>query len=376
MEPGNWDVGLPGGEKGVRDVLVVGGGPAGLTTSINAASDGLNVLFVEAQSKAGGQSKFSSRIENFPGWPVGLTGSVLAKRTYKQALRMGAEGMMGVRVTGITSDPTTGLKTATLSDGKQIKARAVVIAAGLESKPLSGVPGLDAKNVVYLEQADELSKISKGKPVVILGGANSAAQAALGVTDRASHVYLISRSPIAKGMSDYQVQAVKNHPKITIIEGDEIAKLETDKNNTPIEVVTKGGRKIPAGALGIFIGSGPKTEWLPAEIKRNDKGSILTNADYETDMPGVFAIGDNRVGGGGRINIATAEGQIVERNLFKYFESMKKQYSKTPATAVAAAKDDKRRRAKLKAEWADLLEELLKLDKQYPNLGQEALEDY
>lgn len=318
------DIGMPGGPK---DIVVVGAGPGGLAASVMGATDGLDTMFIDAQTQIGGQSKFSSRIENFPGFPIGITGAQLAKNMYDQATRLGADYRLGVRVTAMDFDPVTQMKTLHLSNGEHIQARAVIIAGGIEFKKME-FPGADSPHVI-IGDGEKLAKISVNKPCVVVGGSNGAAQAALGVARTADHVYLLSRSPITKGMSDYQVQAVKNNPKITVIEGDEIAKLWLDEQQTPHTLETMNGRKLKANAVGIFVGGGPRTEWIPQQVKRQ-QGKIVVNNELETDLPGVFAVGDNRVGSIGRIGAAVGDGQMAERGVFSYFERLKQRTEANP----------------------------------------------
>ncbi|CAM6004373.1 unnamed protein product [Sphagnum balticum] len=246
---------LPEGSK-ARDLVIVGGGPAGLSAAINAGAEGLSTVLVDANPTPGGQARFSSRIENYPGFPIGATGQSLMNDMAEQASRFPATQLRsGVRATGLTVDPATGLKTVTFSDGTSETAKAVILAGGLEFRKLD-FEGADSKNVITGDGAT-LSEVSKGKPVVIYGGANSAAQAALGCAD-ASHVYLISRNPITKDMSDYQVEALRAQPNhITIIEGDEVKSFLPAKDGE-YELSTKKGQHIEAAALGVFVGAAPK----------------------------------------------------------------------------------------------------------------------
>lgn len=310
---GTKGVGLPGG---ARDITIVGAGPGGLATAVMGGTDGLDTLVIDAQENPGGQAKYSSRIENYPGFPVGVTGQKLVGNMFDQAERVGAETMLGVKVTGLTYDPQTGLKTLSLSNGKKVVSRAVVIAGGVQFRRMD-FPGSSSPDVV-VGDGEKLSKIGKGKSVVVVGGSNGAAQAALGCAKSASRVYLLSRGPISKGMSDYQVSALRSARNITAIENAEVAKLEGGY------VYTKDGRKIPCNALGLFIGGLPDTGWLPKEIKLNN-GRVAVDDQLQTSIPGVFAIGDIRDGGLGRIGAAVGEGQMSERNVFQYFGKLKAQ---------------------------------------------------
>lgn len=317
-DPGGVEgIGKPGG---ARDLVVVGAGPGGMAAAIMGGTDGLDTLLIEANAEPGGQARYSSRIENYPGFPVGVSGAQLASNMYDQTQRVGADTRLGVRVEGMTYDEQTGLKTLSLSNGEKIDARSVVIAGGLEFRKLD-FPGNDANNIFYGD-SQKLMEMGAGKPVVVIGGSNGAAQAALGAARTASDVYVISRSNIDKEMSDYQVQALKSNDKIHIIERDEIASVEKDSNNTPTAVDTKGGKSVPCAAVGIFAGSAPNMAWMPDSVARAD-GKITVNGDMETSMPGVFAAGDLSHGGIGRVGAAVGAGQIAERGVFQYFNRVK-----------------------------------------------------
>lgn len=310
-DPGGIEgIGFPGG---ARDIAIVGAGPGGLASAVMGGTDGLDTLVLDANLQPGGQSKFSSRIENFPGFPVGVSGNTLATQMAQQAERVGAESQFGVRVTSLTYDPVTRLKTLTLSDGRSVTARAVILAGGVEIKTMD-FPGSDSPSVIY-QDSQRLSKLGAGKSVVVVGGSNGAAQAALGAAQSASQVTVISRSPIAKGMSDYQVNALRTNTKIRVIEGDEVQSLFNNK------LITTKGQSLDANAVGLFVGGGPNVKWLPSSIALKD-GKIAVNTDLESSMPGVFAVGDTRHGSIGRIGGAVGDGQIAERNAYRFIHEM------------------------------------------------------
>jgi thioredoxin reductase len=326
-DPGRFkDVGLPGGP---RDVIVIGAGPGGLGAAINAGTDGLDTAFIDMQPISGGQSKYSSRVENYPGFPIGISGEKLAKNMYDQATNKGAEAILERQATGLTYDPKTGMKTVTMSDGSKLVGRSVIIAGGVQFRKIGDFPGRDDKTIVYGD-AKVLGTMAQGKSVVVVGGSNGAAQAALGVSRQADHVYVLSRSPIGSGMSDYQVEALKANPKITIIENDQIGAVDKDESGNSRLLHTAQGKLLPADAVGIFAGSAPQTDWLPKEASRvtagKEKGKVRVNrnlqvidADNKVSMPGVYAVGDVREGSIQRILASAAEGQVAERNIFQYF---------------------------------------------------------
>lgn len=338
--------GLPAeiGQDGpVRDMIVIGAGPAGLSAGINAGAEGLNALVIEAQAIQGGQAKWSSRIENYAGFPAGVSGEKLMGMMKTQAERMRAKFEMGQGVKSLTYDPETGLKTVELKDGRKFQGRSVVIAGGLEFRK-ANFPGADSEKVL-LADGKKLAELTKGKTAVVVGGSNAAAQAALGAALGAEQVYIMSRHPIEKLMSDYQRRQVKqlskegheddaetlwgkvgSNPKIKVIVGDEVAKFENDM------VTTKNGETIPAAGVGLFIGSAPNTSWLPEDTELA-QGKIYTNDNYEVpNIPGVYAVGDIGSRGGGRIGVAVGQGQHAVANAFKYFESGLKKEAKVKKT--------------------------------------------
>lgn len=310
-------LGTPGGAK---DLVIVGAGPGGLASAVMGAADGLDTTVIEATPNVGGQAKYSSRIENYPGFPIGVSGHTLASNMFEQATRLGADVKLGTRVVGLTYDEETGLKTLRLDNGETMTARAVVLAGGVEFKKLD-FPGSESPDVIY-GNGQLLRDNYAGKTVVVLGGSNGAAQAALGAALTAKQVYLISRSPLDKSMSDYQVTAVQNHSKISIISNDSIARAFVDDANRVTGVETANGKKLDASAIGVFVGSAPNTAWLPTSIEK-DAGRIKVNADLETSVPGIFAVGDTRVGAIGRVGAAVGDGQMAERSAFTYFNKLK-----------------------------------------------------
>lgn len=311
---GHAGIGLPGGP---RDVVIIGSGPGGMASAITAGADGLDTLIVESRDSAGGQSKFSSRVENYPGFPIGVSGNKLAADMQTQVARMGAEQKFGVSVTGMSYDPVTDLKTVTLSDGTRVEARTVVIAGGVEFKKAE-FPVDNEKNVVYGDSSI-VAHMGAGKEVLIAGGSNGAAQAALLAAKTAEHTTLVSRKPIEISMSDYQVSALRNHPKITVIEGVEIQGIRNGK------ATLNNGRTVGADATGIFFGGRSKTGFLPSEVKREAKTQkIITDHNLETEVPGVFAVGDMRHKGIARIGSSVGDGQMATAGIFQYFERVKR----------------------------------------------------
>jgi thioredoxin reductase len=343
----------PGGHAGLtfpggpRDVLVIGGGPGGLAAGIMAGTDGLDTLVVEASPEPGGQSRYSARIENLPGFPLGISGRRLAKRMFDQAERVGADTRLGVHVTSMTHDPETGMKTVTLSNGEVVEARVVIVSGGVKFREHK-FPGRE--HVRQFGPSEPLGRTDmEGKAVAVVGGSNSAGQSAQANAHRrdVSAVHVISRSPVTDKMSDYQVRGIQNHAKIDITENDQVSHVEQRGDDTIL--VTQNGKEFHnVGAVGSFIGAKPNTQWLPKSIETKDekpergkkpaRGPIVTNRHLETSMPGVFAVGDVKVGGKGRIGIAIGDGQTAAANAFQFFEKMERtEQRRTRAENVARA---------------------------------------
>lgn len=316
-EGGHAGIGKPGG---AHDVVVVGAGPAGLSAAIYGATEGLDTLLVDAEPKAGGQARMSSRIENVLGFPAGITGRQLAEMSLDQAERTGAEVKLGVSVKSLTYDPETGLKTLVLSNGETISSRAVVIAGGVQFRKMD-FPGSDSPDVVYGDSTT-LKERCEGKGVVIVGGANSAGQAAIDVATKASHVtLLIRKGNIRDKMSAYLVDQLESDPKVTILHAEIGSASEADGRMTGITL--KDGRKVDAAALGLFIGSAPAADWSGVErddhgfVKVGEKGDML-----ETSTPGVFAAGDVRTGSMHRVIAAASDGAVAISQVHGYMSRL------------------------------------------------------
>ncbi len=302
---------------------------------------------------AGGQARYSSRIENFPGFPIGVTGEALTKNMFDQSKRLGAEQMLGVRVTNLDYDESTGLKRLTLSNGTQIDSRSVILAGGVEFRTPT-FPGAEGPGVI-VGDGKALAAQCVGTDATVTGGSNGAAQAALGAAVNANHVYLVSRSPITKGMSDYQVAAVRNNPKITVLENESVTRVHRDSAGNITGVETTSGKKLSSKVLGVFLGSVPETNWLGGKVNRDKSGRISTNTRLETSIPGVFAVGDMREGAIGRVGVAVGEGQLALREAHVYLESFIRKSTTTDAMPDTST--------------YDLISDLFDLDRANPYFG-------
>jgi thioredoxin reductase (NADPH) len=316
------------------DVAVVGAGPAGLTAAMYAGSEGLRTLVIE-RHVIGGQAGASSLIRNYLGFPRGISGAELTQRAYQQAWLFGAKFVFAREVTGL--DSRGDRRILTLSDGREIVANAVIIATGAKYRSLD-VPQLErfGRNVSYATFNDP--RLVRDLDVAVTGGGNSAGQAAIHLAKFARRVALVVRaSSLGKQMSDYLVKQIHAAPNIEVrldadvIGGEGGARLERltvrDKARNVVEA-------IPAELLFVLIGATPHTDWLDGLLQRDAKGFIRTGRDvgfgsfplprepmsFETSMPGIFAIGDVRLGSTKRVATAVGEGAGAVQNIHQYLE--------------------------------------------------------
>lgn len=297
------------------DLLIIGGGPAGLSAAINGASEGLNVRLLDAGQMLGGQAKESSGIENFPGFPEGITGDDLMGRMALQARKFAASVVAPVSAVRIEKQPSGDI-TVTCDDYSEYTSRSVLLALGLSYRRLA------ADNIGQFVGRGVFYGVPSWKPapsvhtVAVVGGANSAGQAALGLaaTGRLD-VKLLVRSTLDKGMSTYLIDRIKAHPRIEVIEACEVTACTGVKNCLQCITIHQFGshRDIIIEQLHIFIGAMPKTFWLKGSVHLDDHNFVHTGkahdrAFYETSMAGVFAAGDVRSGSTKRIATSVGEG--------------------------------------------------------------------
>jgi thioredoxin reductase (NADPH) len=323
-----------------RDVVVVGAGPAGLAASVYGASDGLSTSTAEAIA-AGGQASTSSRIENYLGFPGGISGAELAERAVLQAGKFGARLMVSAQACKLDHDK--GQHVVCLSDGAYVVGRAVVLATGARYRKLR-VPGIEAfeGNGVYYAATYQEALFCGNGPVVIVGGGNSAGQAAVFLSARVARVHVMIRGgDLNKDMSRYLVDQIERHPGITVHRNTEIREVHgaNGLESVVAENNQTGDRQsFDSTAVFVFIGADPNTQWLEGAIQLDDKGFIPTGeaARYsnteddrnrtqhrpmllETSRPGVFAAGDVRSGSVKRVASAVGEGSIAIRQIHDYF---------------------------------------------------------
>jgi thioredoxin reductase (NADPH) len=308
------------------DLVIVGGGPAGLTAAVNAASEGLQTGLIESFAP-GGQAGTSTRIENYTGFPFGVSGDELASRTLQQAKRLGAEIVVTRRVEGI--DPAD--MTVTLDGGDVLRTRSIVFAMGVEWRRL-GVDSVDrfVGSGVYYGAARSDAGLAQGNDVYLIGAGNSAGQAAIFFSNHARSVTLLVRGEsLAESMSHYLIEQIATKANIRVETGSEVVAGHGDDQLESIEVInrsTGNTSRRDAKVLFVLIGAEAATDWLPPEISRDQHGFVLTGTDamkagqwnadrqpfvLETSAPGIFAVGDIRSGSVKRVAASVGEGGIA-----------------------------------------------------------------
>jgi thioredoxin reductase (NADPH) len=319
----------------VFDLLVVGAGPAGLAASVYAASEGLSTLAIDAVA-VGGQAGTSSRIENYLGFPAGVSGRELAVRAQLQAEKFDAR--ITVPCQAIALEQVDGLHRVRLSSGDTILARAVIIASGAQYARLSldRLTELEGMGGVYYAATVAEARMCAGDSVALVGGGNSAGQAAVFLARRCKRVYvLVRRAGLAETMSRYLIHQIEGHDNIEVLPRTEVRKLLGDERITGVEIesgVDGSRRRLDVRALFVFIGAEPHTSWLSGQIALDEHGFVLTGKDLpadngrtrlplETSRPGVFAAGDVRSGSIKRVASAVGEGSMAVRLVHDYFES-------------------------------------------------------
>ncbi len=319
------------------DLVIVGGGPAGLAAAVYGASEGLRTLGVDMVAP-GGQAGTSSRIENYFGFPTGISGSDLAQRGYVQAEKFGAQLTAPCQVTGLSE--RAGHLIVHLSDDTEVAGRAVIAATGARYRrlDLERIDEFEAKGVYYA--ATELeARMCAGSPVVVVGGGNSAGQAAIFLADQGSAVTVVIRgAQLSASMSGYLTQRLDVHPGIDVLTSSRIVGLEGEQSLTSVDIEGPDGTQTrPSVALFSFIGADPQSGWLSGCAALDDHGFVLTDrsltaADldgswtalgrpplpYETNRPGLFAVGDLRSGSTKRVATAVGEGSAAVRSIHDY----------------------------------------------------------
>jgi thioredoxin reductase (NADPH) len=328
-------------ELAFYDLVVVGGGPAGLAAAVYGASEGLRTVVVERES-AGGQAGQSSRIENYLGFPAGLSGADLARRATTQARRFGAELLTAQGAVGLDTSGTT--RMIRLSDGSDLASHTVLLATGVSYRRLDakGADRLTGRGIWYGTASTGDATLLDGQEAYVVGGANSAGQAALHLS-RATQVTILYRGEsLRKSMSQYLVDRIEETPRITVRLNTEIVEAHGAESLEEITIAESGtASTIPATALFVFVGAEPHTEWIGDAIARSDRGFVLTGAQVlaapagcaewplereplplETNLPGVFAAGDVRDQSIKRVASAVGEGSMAVLLIHQYLKNV------------------------------------------------------
>jgi thioredoxin reductase (NADPH) len=325
------------------DLAIVGGGPAGLAAAVYGASEGLHTVMIEREAP-GGQAGMSSRIENYLGFPIGLSGGDLARRAVAQAQRFGVEILSPQEVVSIRiEDPYRFIK---LSDGSEFSCHAMMIATGVQWRRLEA-PGADRLQGagVYYGGGSTEALSCKGEIVYVIGGANSAGQAAMNFAKYAERVVIVVRgSSLSSTMSQYLIDQIKEMPSIQIWANASVAEVHGETHLEEISFLCSDTNKIervPATSMFIFIGALPRTDWLAGVVERDERGFILTGPDLvrrgerpkgwtlerdpfllETNVPGLFAVGDVRHGSVKRVASGVGEGSVAVQFIHQYLSKV------------------------------------------------------
>jgi len=324
------------------DLVIVGGGPAGLAAAVYATSEGLKTLLAEEEAP-GGQAGQSSKIENYLGFPSGLSGADLAHRAVTQARRFGTEMLVPVKAIGLSrNDP---YRVVQLDGAGEVNCKALLVASGVSYRML-GVEGADrflGAGIFYGASAVEAQRY-QGERIAVVGGGNSASQAALYLSGFAREVYmLVKGDSLDSSMSAYLVKRIESTPNITVILRSQVVAALGDNRlrSVKVETLDGGGQQdVEVSAAFVLIGQQPRTEWLSGLVARDERGFIVTGAEaitmrgfdrwplarppypLETNIPGVFAAGDVRAGSTKRVASATGEGAMAVRFVHQHLETL------------------------------------------------------
>jgi thioredoxin reductase (NADPH) len=325
------------------DLAIVGGGPAGLAAAVYGASEGLKTVMIEKEAP-GGQAGMSSRIENYLGFPAGLSGNDLARRAVVQAQRFGVEILSPLEVVGVRTEGS--YRIIKLADGNEISCHALMISTGVQWRKLEaeGIDRLQGAGIYYGGGATEALSCA-GEIVYVVGGANSAGQAAMNFAKYAERVVILVRGDsLAATMSQYLIDQIKETPNIQIWAHASMLEAHGTTHLEEISVLCSDTNKIervPASSMFIFIGALPRTEWLAGLVERDERGFILTGPDLmrdgqhpkgwtldrdpfllETNVPGIFAVGDVRYGSVKRVASGVGEGSVAVQFIHQYLSKV------------------------------------------------------
>ncbi|NIJ76601.1 thioredoxin reductase (NADPH) [Xanthomonas campestris] len=332
------------------DVAIVGAGPAGLATAVYAASEGLSVLVLD-QRAIGGQAGASARIENYLGFPTGISGQALAGRAYNQALKFGAELAIPIEAGTLECGRDDGALKLDLADGKQLLASTVVVASGARYRrpEIDGLERFEGHGVSYWASPVE-ARLCEGGVVALVGGGNSAGQAVAFLAPRVKQLHLIIRGEgLEASMSQYLIDRIAVLPNVQLHTGTEVAALDGDPERglqaAVLRTRTDGQTtRVELRHLFLFVGADPNTGWLQQCVQTDARGFVVTGntrgdgvpacLPLETNRPGVFAIGDVRAGSVKRVAAAVGEGAAVVAQIHQYLAH---QANPVPASELASA---------------------------------------
>lgn len=316
--------------RAAYDLVVVGAGPGGLAAAVYAASEGLSTVVVDSLA-TGGQAATSSQIENYLGFPAGITGAELADRAVVQARKFGAAFSIPGEATSLTQ--ADGYHVVGLADGEDLVSHAVLVATGVRYRRLD-VPGLDRLegSSVYYAATEFEARLCQDDPVTVVGGGNSAGQAACFLSRRSPVVNLVIRhDDLGRDMSRYLADRVEQSPAIKIWRNSEVSELIGDEALEEVrlhDLRTGAKQRVATTALFVLIGAAPHTGWLQGELPLDAKGFILTgpvtdgsDRMFETGREGVFAVGDVRSGSVKRVASAVGEGSVAVRQVYAFLEA-------------------------------------------------------
>jgi len=330
-------------ETAFYDLLIIGGGPAGLAAAVYGASEGLRTVMIEREAP-GGQAGMSSKIENYLGFHVGISGGDLARRAVIQAQRFGVEILAPQEATAVRVDGPS--RIVTLADGTELGCKALLIASGVSYRKLD-IPGaerLQGSGVYYGAAMTEAASC-KNEDVYIVGGANSAGQAAMYFSRYARRVVMLVRGDsLSSSMSQYLIDEIEKTENIHVEPHTQVVEVHGDQHLETISILCSdsgGTERVPANGLFIFIGAEPRTDWLAGVVERDERGFVLSGPDLvrdgrrpkgwtvdrdpwllETSVPGVFAVGDVRHGSVKRVASGVGEGAIAVQFIHQYLSGV------------------------------------------------------
>jgi thioredoxin reductase (NADPH) len=319
-------IGLVGDLDGERlyDLIVVGAGPSGLATSVYAGSEGLSVLLLDCRS-FGGQAGASARIENYLGFPTGISGMALMGRAFSQAQKFGVE--IAIPEEAVSLECGTDFRIVRMANGEVVRSRSVVLAMGARYRRLdvSNLDQFEGASVHYWASPLE-ADLAAGQTVVLVGGGNSAGQATAFLATRAKRVIVVARRPLEQTMSQYLIERITGLPNVEIVVGSEVDTLAGERDRLS-EITLRDRRdgsmrSVAARHLFLFIGAEPNTDWLAgSNIDLDERGFIVTGAGslaHETSCEGVFAVGDVRSGSVKRVASSVGDGAQVVAAIHQY----------------------------------------------------------